>query len=108
MTRWWFPELVVFLMSAGCIGLAALMVPSDAVVSILGWDVPEICMWGRVFNLACPGCGLTRSFAYMADAQLSSAFRLNLFGPPLFALIAAQVPYRAYVVLARGPRVRRK
>ena len=104
--QWWFTHFVTYLVCAGIVVLAALMDPTAEVVSVMGWDVPVLCFYRRVFGFSCPGCGLTRSFAFVADLRLLDAFRSNLLGPFFFALFAGQLPYRLYKLTVGRSRAR--
>lgn len=55
-------------------------------------DGPIICPFRRLTGLPCPGCGLTRSWVYIAHGDFSRAWAANPFG--LLTFLAA------FVVLA--------
>ena len=78
--------------------LSALLAPSSEVVTLFGYEVPVLCGFRRLFGVGCPGCGLTRSFAFMARGDVFAAWNMNWLGPILFAGFATQPPYRAYVI----------
>lgn len=42
------------------------------------------CIFKKTFNIACPGCGLTRSFRNIFELELGSAIKYNILGIPLF------------------------
>ena len=42
------------------------------------------CVWRRLFELACPGCGLTRSFCAMSAGEWGAAFEHHMAGPLLY------------------------
>ncbi len=44
----------------------------------------DICVFKNLTNLPCPGCGLTRSFIYLAHGDLYDSLRMNPFGIILF------------------------
>lgn len=56
--------------------------------------LPQVCTSRWVFGVSCPGCGLTRSFAAIAQGDWRGAFRCNPMGPVLFIVCVAQLPYR--------------
>ncbi len=93
--RRWFGHALVLAISAVVLVLAATMTPSDAAVTVFGWEVPVVCGFRRLTGHPCPGCGLTRSFTYLAHGHLADAFRINALGPFVFAFVAAQVPLQA-------------
>ena len=45
------------------------------------------CIFKRLFNISCPGCGLTRSFRALLRFDIISSFKYNIFGPILFIII---------------------
>jgi hypothetical protein len=57
--------------------------------------LPGLCTAKRCFGIECPGCGLTRSFISIAHGDLPRAWYFNPAGILLFALVIAQIPYRA-------------
>jgi hypothetical protein len=71
-------------------------------VSLFGFEVPLLCSFRRMTGYNCPGCGMTRSFAFMAHGHVIEAFRMNAIGPLFFAFLASQVPWRIWR-LWRGP-----
>lgn len=46
-----------------------------------------LCLFRRALDLPCPGCGLTRAFAHMAQGDLDAALRLH----PLSPLLGAEI-----------------
>lgn len=99
----WALDLVVLVVSAGVLLTALIMVPDADVLTIFGVDVPVLCGFRRVTGYGCPGCGMTRSFAFMMAGQPIQAFHMNYLGPLLFVGFASQVPYRLWV-LAKAMR----
>jgi hypothetical protein len=70
--------------------------PSDR-VHVAGWagyPVPKTCLSHEIFGVDCPGCGLTRSFVYLAHFRWAEAWQMHRLGWLLFLATAAQVPYR--------------
>lgn len=81
-------------------GAAALLVacslPPDHIE-----DGPVVCPFRRLTGLPCPGCGLTRSWVYLAHARWADAVAAHPFGA--LAAVAALVLVVA-VVVARARR----
>ncbi|MEZ4321387.1 MAG: DUF2752 domain-containing protein [Myxococcota bacterium] len=96
--RYLLGEVLIAVVFGGIVLLSALLTPSSEVVSLFGWDVPMMCGFRRLTGMGCPGCGLTRSFAFMAHGNVLQAFQMNWIGPVLFVGFATQPPYRAYVI----------
>lgn len=42
------------------------------------------CIFKKLFNISCPGCGLTRSFRALLRFDIISSFKYNFFGPIIF------------------------
>lgn len=45
------------------------------------------CFFKNVFNIYCPGCGLTRAFLEIFNLNFINAFRYNIISIPLFIFI---------------------
>ena len=43
-----------------------------------------LCLWRRLTDFSCAGCGLTRSFCAMSDGQVLGAFQQHPAGPLLY------------------------
>ncbi|MEY2784113.1 MAG: hypothetical protein RL277_317 [Planctomycetota bacterium] len=63
----------------GALVLALSLVPVPA-----GLQGRSICTFRNLFDLPCPGCGVTRSLRATAHGDLASALDLNPFGPLFF------------------------
>ena len=95
VASWWFGEAFVLVLCVGVLVVAWLMAPTEGMLSLFGVEVPVLCTIRRSFGVDCPGCGLTRSFVYLAHGDAAGGLRMNWLGPPLFFYTAAQIPYRA-------------
>ncbi|HUY90631.1 MAG TPA: DUF2752 domain-containing protein [Pirellulales bacterium] len=85
----------------------ALEVRADERVAFRGfsqWPLPHSCYSRAVFGVPCPGCGLTRSFIYLARGDWHAAWQEHRLGWLLAGIVALQFPYRLWA-LARGGRV---
>lgn len=89
------PELAMLGISALVLIIAAVSQPGTEVVHLFGHVIPGMCVFRATFGIPCPGCGMTRSFVFLAHGDLREAFSMNVFGPAMFVLTAAQIPYRA-------------
>ncbi len=96
-----FGDRAVLAIAVAVVVLAFALRPGSDAVSLLGWDVPVLCTFRRLTGLPCPGCGLTRSFVFLAHGQVADAFRTNLLGPFAFALTVAQIPWRTHKLWRR-------
>ena len=88
---------ILILALASLVVLASLLLePGQDGVSLLGRELPSSCTLKRLTGWGCPGCGLTRSFAYMAHLQVREAWEMHLLGPAGWLAVAVQVPYRGW------------
>ena len=96
-------DVIVLAIAALVMLGSVLMTPSPSALSFFGFEIPVVCTWRRLIGAGCPGCGLTRSFAFMADGMFYEAWSMNKLGPPLFVVFAAQLPYRLIRILRKRP-----
>jgi len=97
---WWFGHAALLLGAIAVVTAAAFLVPSTTMLRIFDVDVPVVCTFRRLTGHNCPGCGLTRSFTFMAHGNVAMAFQMNMLGPLAFCVTLAQVPWRAYKLLS--------
>lgn len=89
----------IFLGALGAVGL---------VIAAL-WPVRSVdggqptCIVRILFDLPCPGCGMTRAWVHAAHGDLVGAFWLNPFGLVLMAAAAFAVGYVAQALVRRRP-----
>lgn len=62
-----------------------------------GVPMPQTCASRIIFDVDCPGCGLTRSFIALAAGDFSNAFQQNRTGWLLAVALLIQFPYRLYL-----------
>jgi hypothetical protein len=91
--------LPVLLLACAVIAAAFCLqvLPDGDRVSLRGTTeakLPPLCVSRTYLGIKCPGCGLTRSFVYLAHGDVESSLRAHRLGWVLFALTLAQVPYR--------------
>lgn len=99
VTEYWFGEALLAVFFGSIIVVAFIVSPTTEAVSLFGWEVPAVCTLRNFAGIGCPGCGLTRSFAFMAHGQFATAFEMNWLGPLLFVGFASQPPYRIYRIV---------
>lgn len=76
---------------------AALQVLPGGRVAFIGWEsspLPHSCLSRRLWNVSCPGCGLTRSFIWLAHGQWRESLAVHHVGWLLALLVVVQIPYR--------------
>jgi hypothetical protein len=68
-------------------------------VELLGvpeFALPPLCLSRAWFGVECPGCGLTRSFVYLAQGDCQGSWAAHHLGWLLAAFAVLQVPYRIH------------
>ena len=75
--------------------LAFVLAPGSERVAMFGVEIPEICVWKRAFGISCPGCGMTRSWVYLAHGDWRTALSMNVLGPIVFLAALFQIPLAA-------------
>jgi hypothetical protein len=80
---------------------AVLQLRDTSGIVLLGWSVPDLCLWKRVFGWSCPSCGITRSCVAMMHGQPELAFRLHPLGPVVVSAAALTFGYQSWQVLRR-------
>ncbi|MCA9155111.1 MAG: DUF2752 domain-containing protein [Planctomycetales bacterium] len=94
------PSVIVLLLSV----VMSVRSETAVVIPLLNTPLPEVCSFRRMFQMDCPGCGLTRCFISMGHGQVRRAFEFNPVGVGFFLVVAGQIPYRLtqIVRLRRG------
>lgn len=87
---------MMLLVAVGIVLASIALTPSESVLTLFGWEVPPLCVFKNATGMDCPGCGLTRSFTYMGHLAVGAAFDRHWLGPALYALVAGQIPFRAW------------
>lgn len=84
------------LLAAMVVVVLALMleVAGDERVTLGGIPLPPTCASRSLFDVDCPGCGLTRSFVLLAHGDWTGAWRMHRLGWLLAMLTLVQFPYR--------------
>lgn len=54
-----------------------------------GW----ICLFKKNFDLACPGCGITRAFYALLELDILSAIKYNILAIPLLFIFVVSIIY---------------
>lgn len=98
-----------FLAVAAMVAVLALsleVLPNERVAfrGLSGWPLPHSCFSRAALGVPCPGCGLTRSFIYLARGDWQNAWREHRLGWLLAAIVALQFPYRAWALANSGRR----
>ena len=59
-----------------------------------GWPLPQTCLSRSLYEVECPGCGLTRSLIHLASADWQASFTIHRVGWLMAIAIVLQIPYR--------------
>lgn len=98
-------HLLFLSLAATIVALAwSLEVRPDERVAFRGfsqWPLPHSCYSRAVFGVPCPGCGLTRSFIYLARGDWRAAWEEHRLGWLLAGIVALQFPYRIWALACR-------
>lgn len=68
-----------------------------------GWPAPELCQSRALFGWECPGCGLTRSFVYLAHGDLAASLGVHRVGWLCALCVLLQLPYRIWALRTLTP-----
>lgn len=81
---------------------------TEQVGTALGPDVvlPNLCLYRAGLGVNCPGCGLTRSFLYLARGDLAASWQMHRLGWILALAVVGQIPYRIYRLCRPGKPIR--
>lgn len=63
-----------------------------------GWSLPMMCGSRALFNVECPGCGLTRSFVALAHGDLQRSLDLHRLGSLMAVAVVGQLVYRPWAL----------
>lgn len=95
-------------LACGIIVLSFLLVVRNdehaAFILLPNWPIPTTCPSQTIFHVDCPGCGLTRSFIFLAHGNWHEALLRNRMGWLVALAVIAQIPYRIVALLGRNRR----
>ena len=57
------------------------------ILIVISGTIKLDCIFKKLFNISCPGCGLTRSFRALLRFNIILAFKYNVLGPVLFITV---------------------
>ena len=57
--------------------------------------MPPTCASRQLFNIECPGCGMTRAFISISHGQFARAWHFNPASFLVYLFVAAQIPWHA-------------
>jgi hypothetical protein len=76
-----------------------------AMIFLTGWglrlaeNLPHWCLFERLLGVQCPGCGITRSLAYIASSDIDASLRIQPCGALLVMVLVGQAFARGALLL---------
>jgi len=67
-------------------------------------SLPHFCVFHKLFNVPCPGCGVAQSILSIVKGDISFAWRSNPAGLFLFFYIVAQIPLSIIALTIRSAK----
>ena len=104
-SRYAYHRMLLWMAVAVLAAAFLLRVRADQKVELAflqGWPAPEVCQSRAWFGWECPGCGLTRSFVYLAHGDVAASLAVHRFGWLVALLVALQAPYRLWAMRSSG------
>ena len=83
--------------------LAAFSSVNFGRVSLFGYTIPSLCMFHNFTVFDCQGCGITRSFIYALHGKWYNSYLMHMWGIPLAAIVAFQIPYHLWRAASGTP-----
>ena len=80
------------------VALGWLLEPTSEAVILWGWRIPEVCLYQRLLEVDCLGCGMTRSTVYALQGELTKALEHHILGPILALGVVVQTVYRLWKI----------
>jgi hypothetical protein len=68
-------------------------------------SIPHFCIFQKILNIPCPGCGVIRSLFAIAEGSILSAWKYNPAGLFLFFYFFAQIPLRIMALKSHTSKV---
>ena len=66
------------------INISLLLFGISFVIIVTSGSFKFECLFRNLFDICCPGCGLTRAFRSILNLDFYSAFKYSILGIPLF------------------------
>ena len=101
-------HIIILILCVVILTASLLFRLNEAELYLFGFKWPLRCFLYHTVGIKCALCGLTRSVCSLAHGNLQQAIKFHLLGPPIFALICFQLPYRIYALIIHPKRMNRK
>lgn len=99
-------DLFILLIS---IAVFAILIPfsadEEAVTTLTGQPLVQMCWVKSVTGIPCPTCGLSRSLVAWLDGRIALAWQLHPLSIFLLVPLILQIPYRLFIIFS-GRRIR--
>jgi hypothetical protein len=69
-------------------------------------SIPHFCIFQKILNIPCPGCGIIRSLFAIAGGSILSGWKYNPAGLFLFFYFLAQIPLRILALKSHTSKVK--
>lgn len=106
--KFWNHHLAWLLLGIAVPALAAMLVVIDgekiSFFFLPEFPLPTICSARLLFDMGCPGCGLTRSIVYLVQGDFAKSLAIHRFGWLIFTGIVIQIPLRIWTLSGRELR----
>jgi len=101
-------HIIILLLCVAILTASLLFGVNDGELYLFGLKWPLKCLLYDTFGIKCALCGLTRSFCSLAHGNFAQSLRFHPLGPPIFAFICLQVPYRIWAIIIHPKEMNRK
>jgi hypothetical protein len=99
-------DLLILLVTVLVLVLAGLfLTENDQAIFFAGQALSPLCWIKRLTGVACPTCGLSRSFVAWLNGNAARAWQAQPLSILLLALLVFQIPYRWWIIFT-GRRMR--
>ena len=99
---------IILLLCIAVLVSSLLLKCDETGLYLFGLKVPMRCFLFHTFGIKCALCGLTRSFCSLALGDFLTSLRLHFLGPPIFAFICLQIPYRIWSLIVSPKKMSKK
>lgn len=101
-------HIIILILCIVILTASLLFRVNEAELYLFGFKWPLRCFLYHTLGIKCALCGLTRSVCSLAHGNFQQAVKFHLLGPPIFALICFQLPYRIYALIILPKKMSRK
>ncbi|MFP3903685.1 MAG: DUF2752 domain-containing protein [Armatimonadota bacterium] len=96
-------NLILFAVATVVIAVSIVLTPHASGYGTHQELLMPPCIFRMVTHVPCPMCGMTTSFAMVAEGDLAGAFDSHILGPPMFVLTVMTALLGLFGALVRLP-----